>query len=201
MIKINLALRKAATAGGSSAQPAVGSALASVDFSSLPVGSIVISLLLYFGPGLWIDHQKETLLQELETEKSSFASKRTELQASLSKTKQYDDLKKALEADQKLISTKLETILKLTGSRGVDLRSVQMVSHAIPDDIWLSELRFTSAEMTFKGKALDFNLVSDFMKKLGESELLADVQMENTSQDREEKGGSVATFEIKAKLK
>jgi len=203
VIKINLALRKSASSAvtGSEATRGTLTKIPSVDVSGLPVKQVVFALVVYFGADDYFGQAKQSLLNELGTQQQTQEAKRADLQKALSKFKQYEDLKKALDADQKLVSNKLETILKLNSTRGSDVKTLQLISRAIPTEVWLANLTFSKTELVFKGSALDFNLVSDFMKKLSDSDQLADVQLENSTEGRDDRGSSVATFDLKAKRK
>lgn len=169
--------------------------------SGFPAKQLLLSLMavavsLYVVGGL-----KSELLEGLAKQEQTVQSKRAQLQSSLSKLKQYEDIKKAIDADQKLVKTKLDTILKLSAGRGSDLKALKLISASIPEDVWLSTVNFSPAALEIKGGALDFNLIPDFIKKLGESELLAEVQMEDTAESRDPSGTTVANFELKAKRK
>ncbi len=199
MIKINLALKK--SSGVSSGAP---SSLPSVDLSQLntgPVRVLILSVLAIFGTNWAVQREKDALMQGLNQEEQQLGVKKKELQTSLSKTKQYDELKKALEADEKVISTKLETIMKLSEDRDGNVKTLQMVSQSIPAEVWLQGFKYSSSEILFKGGALDFNQVSDFTKKLSESELLAEVQQDSANNGKDDRGAPVVLFELTARRK
>lgn len=205
MIKINLASRKAASAlGPGSSGGGLGSIASSVDVSEVNkqmIRAMLLGAAGYFGANYYLDLQKTELLATVEKDAQSIQAKTTELQASLAKFKQYEELKKVLDTDEKLIKTKLETILKLSSDKSVNVQILQTLSNTLPSEVWLSSYKVTQSELELRGSALDFNLVSDFMKRLSESEVVTDVQLLNTNQAKDEKGIQVATFEVKAKRK
>lgn len=204
MIKINLALRKTGSQAPileDSAGPRIPSLGLGAGASGFPVKPVLLSVMavavsLYVVGGL-----KSELVADLSKQEQSVQARRAQLQASLSKLKQYEDIKKTIDADQKLVKTKLDTILKLSASRGSDFKALKLISMSIPSDVWVSSVSFTPAALEIKGGALDFNLIPDFIKKLSESEFLSDVQMEDTSEGRDPGGTVVANFELKAKRK
>ncbi len=203
MIKINLANRKSAAAGSGSGS-SVGGMSAGLDVSEVNkqvLRAVLLGAAAYMGCNYWLDEQKAELMAGLQAKSQDIEKRTTELQTSLSKFKQYEELKKALDTDEKLIKTKLDTILKLSSDKSVNVQILKTLSSSLPSEVWLSSYKVSQSELELRGNALDFNLVSDFMKRLSESDLITDVQLLNTNQSKDEKGVSVATFEVKAKRK
>lgn len=200
MIKINLASRKSAAASSSS----MGSISPSLDVSDINkqvLRALILGAAAYLGSNYWIDMQKGELLAGVEQKSQDIGKRTAEIQASLGRFKQYEEIKKALDTDEKLIKTKLDTILKLSADKAVNVQILKTLSTALPSEVWLSSYKVSQSELEFHGSALDFNLVSDFMKRLSDSDVITDVQLLNTNQSKDEKGVSVATFEVKAKRK
>ena len=200
MIKINLASRKTSAA----ISPSSGGPALSLDVSDINkqmLRSVILGAAAYLGSNYWFDIQKAELLASVDQKSKAIEKRTTEIQASLGKFKQYEELKKALDTDEKLIKTKLDTILKLSSDKAINVQILKTLSSSLPSEVWLSSYKVNQSELEFHGSALDFNLVSDFMKRLSESDVITDVQLLNTNQSKDEKGVSVATFEVKAKRK
>jgi Tfp pilus assembly protein PilN len=198
MIKINLALRKSSGASSNT------SALSNIDTSAIlspSVRWIVISAVIYFGVGWYFDNQKNVLLQRVSQELDTLSQKSTDLKASLGKMKQYDEAKKALESDEKIIKTKLETISLLSKDRDAGIQYLRAISRAIPKEVWLTSVQFTPSEVAFRGQAIEFNLVSDFTSQLSQTQLFLDVQQESAANTPDEGGKSVVAFELKGRRK
>jgi Tfp pilus assembly protein PilN len=199
MIKINLALKKAS--GVSAAAPATESGIDLSQINSGPIRVVVLSVIAIMGTDWAVQREKDVLLQALKQDEQKLASKKQELQASLSKTKQYEEIKRALEADEKVISTKLDTILKLSQDRDGQVRLLQLLSQSIPEEAWVENIKYSPKEIVLKGGALDFNQVSDFTRKLSDSDVLSDVQQENANNGKDSKGQPVVLFELSARRK
>lgn len=204
MIKINLALRKTGSQAAAMEDvggPRLPSMGLSADFSGFPVKQLLLSVMAVAVSTYVVGGLKSELLAELGKQEQAAQAKRTQLQGSLTKLKQYEDIKKAIDADQKLVKTKLETILKLSADRGSDFKALKLISTSIPPEVWVSSVSFSPASVSISGGALDFNQIPDFIKKLSDSDFLADVQMEDTAESRDPSGTMVASFELKAKRK
>lgn len=198
MIKINLALKK------SSGSTSNTSAISKLDTSALLSPSalwIGFSVALYFGVGWYFDNQRNMLLQKVVQELESLTQKSSELRTSLGKMKQYDEVKKALESDEKIIKTKLDTISLLSKDRDSGVQHLRAISRSIPKDVWLTGVQFAPSEVAFRGQAIEFNLVSDFTSQLSQTQLFLDVQQESATNQTEEGGKSVVAFELKGRRK
>lgn len=200
MIKINLALKKSSGTGSGTGT----SAISRIDTSALmspAVRSLALSAAVYVGSGYYFDSQRAELLQKAAEEVAGLTQKSTELKESLGKMKQYEEVKKALESDEKIIKTKLETISLLSKDRDSGAQYLRAISKSIPKDVWLVGLEFDSTEIDFKGQASEFSLVSDFTSQLSQTGLFADVQQESAANTNDEGGKSVVGFELKGRRK
>jgi len=198
MIKINLALKKSTVSSSNT------SAISKIDTSALlspAVRGIAISAAVYFGVGWYFDNQKNVLLQRVSQEIETLAQESKELKASLGKMKQYEEVKKALESDGKVIKTKLDTISLLSKERDAGIQYLRAISRAIPKEVWLTAVQFAPAEVIFRGQATEFNLVSDFTSQLSQTQLFLDVQQESAASTADEGGKSVVAFELKGRRK
>ena len=202
MIKINLASRKSAAA--SAPASSLGGLSPRIELSEingqlLRAGGVFVAAYLF--TNWWFDSQKVELLKTISTKAEEIDTKTAAIRTSLTKFKQYEEIKRALDTDEKLIKTKLDTIEKLSGDKAFQVEILKLISRTLPAELWLSSYKISQAEIEFQGSALDFSSVSDFMKRLSESEQVTDVQLLNTNQSKDEMGVAVATFEMKAKRK
>ena len=56
------------------------------------------------------------------------------------------------------------------------------LSELIPDEVWLSGFNAAPQLIVINGRSKDFNYVSDFMKKLGESSYFTGLSLDSTKQ-------------------
>jgi Tfp pilus assembly protein PilN len=211
MIKINLALRKTATpivsentkvgvtgllgmvkgATGGGVSPSVSIR----DLASL-IGSVLVGCAVYYQVG----EMKLSDLAVLQAEIEGLRNEQTKLKAETEKVATYEQLRKQVEADEKLIRSKLDTIKRLMENRNVPARLLMSLAQNIPADVWLKELRVLDKSVQFQGSALGFNQVSDFMKILGESPFLKAAELRGTEEGRFE-GFEVKNFDLVAERK
>ncbi len=220
MIKINLARRKTATIAAAEAEQSgltatvggllsgvlrrssgAGASASSTTLSDLPIRSILIALIGIYGADFYFESEKAAALQAVEAAIQKERSEQSALQSRLATSKGLEELKRGLEADERLVRTKLEVILKLMQDKQGGVTALRHVSSAIPEEVWLSSLAITSADFNVSGQALDYNQVSDFMNRLNQTDFLADLNLDGSSQSKDEKGLSVATFRLTAKRK
>jgi len=209
MIKINLAARKTASlmdgpggGGGKSRLTNIGG-MTKFDLSQLKdlpnLRQLVILLLVgYFG-NYFLEDLKSEELKKADNATIKLKGEQGKLKTELEQTKKYEGIKKALEGDEIVIRTKLDTIQKLLQDRTTPPKLLVAVSSAIPKEVWLSSIKVEDAAISLQGDSLDFNQVSDFMKNLNESAFFKDVALKNTQQGKDESGLETAKFELSMK--
>jgi len=203
MIKINLAKRKmaAAVSGELSSGRGMTANLKLSEISEWPIRSILIALAGIYGSEFYFNGEKATALSRMEEEVTALNGVQNKLRSELAKNTSYEDIKKSLEADERLVKVKLDTILKLMQDRQGGVQALKRISSSIPTEVWLSALQFSATDLQVSGQALDYAQVSDFMKRLGEGDFVSDLNLENSTQGKDEKGLSVASFRLSAKRK
>jgi Tfp pilus assembly protein PilN len=207
MIKINLALRKSAqlldSGPGTSltrmAQGGLGK-LSPTDLLQTP-GFLALGMMV---AGIFLSQSLVTSYMADEVAKLDADLTRIQEQAAtmtkkLAETKKFQDQKKELEANKAEVDRKLESIRKLSLERDIPVRILTQLSSSIPREVWLSELKVDRQDILFKGDAVDFSQVSEFMKNLATIELFDGVRLQNTQQGRDEFGLDIAKFEIGVK--
>jgi hypothetical protein len=204
MIKINLASRKQSSINA--AEVSVGGgpkpSKLNIDLSAvkdLPLRKAIMPIVVGAVASYMLDGYKADELAKADIALAKIAEERGRLQAEVAKTRGYEELKKAIERDESIIRTKIDTIRLLIADRATPPKLLLSLAQAVPSELWLSEFEIEKGEVTFKGGALGFNQISDFMKSLGENIYFADVELKNSEQVKETSGQEVATFELRAK--
>lgn len=214
MIKINLAAKKQAAAvaeakgkgGGGGGFTLAGLKGGKVDLDQLkelPIKKIATVLGASFVLNMAMGMVQEDELGKAADEAKKVAEEKTKLEAELVKAKGYEQLKKAIEEDEFVIKTKIETIEKLVADRSTPPKMLVALSNAMPTDVWLVGFVHKDRELTVRGKSLGYNQISDLMKSLNETTYFADVSLKGSQQESEggAGGATLAAFEITAKRK
>jgi len=72
------------------------------------------------------------------------------------------------------------------------------VSEVIPPEVWLVTFDVEGKKVTFRGGAVGFNQISDFMRSLSGSAYFTNLNLVQTQQEKLPTGLEVTTFELKA---
>lgn len=200
MIKVNLATRKqAGTGGGVKGGAAAGATKTSLSsLKELPIRKVAVPLMVGVFASFLLDNYKDEEMSKLEVILTKATTDGAKYQADALKFKVYEPVKKSLDEDELTIRTKLEVIRKITTDRISPAKFLVSIANAIPTEVWLSEFKVEKSDVIFKGAAMGFGQISDFMKNLNENAFFLGVELKNSQQDRE---GSVeiASFELKGK--
>lgn len=212
MIKINLYHRKAAVGvvvDSSGATPATGlkglidklkgGAEGIGDEKKAIIILGVVYAAIYFGVYWYVGSLQEEMIAAVEAEISTLNSKTTLLTSELNKTNGYEQIKKSLEADEKTIRTKIETIQELIRDRSTPPKILTTLSEATPKDVWLREFSLQSRHFKIAGNSISMEVVSDFMKSLEETIYFKTVVLKSSKQEATVKGArALAVFELEA---
>jgi hypothetical protein len=219
MIKINLHQRKAAVgvAAGGTSQTEVGSlkGFASIiqrlragqgraafgEAGDDARGAMILGVVYFvFALGGWwyASSEKDRLLAEVAAESSALDSKMALLDSELSKTQGYEQTKKSLEADEKKIRTKIETIQELIRDRGTPPKILMTLSDSIPKDVWLKDFVLKDRNFKISGLSNGMDVVSDFIRNLSETIYFTDVQLKGSKSEAQKSGRELTTFELEA---
>jgi Tfp pilus assembly protein PilN len=204
MIKINLALRKqsAGVVGGGNTQ--LSRSFFKIDakldgIQDLPIKKVVALLLLYLVGNYLVDNFTKKQTDEVSATIAKLTEEQTVLKKGLGKFSNYDQIRKALEADESMIQTKIKTVKALIAERQTPPKLMITLSTTTPNDVWLDDLKITEEEIKIKGHSLSFNQISDFMKNLDDSVYFDEVKLQNAQTDRDVSGVEVSSFELTAK--
>jgi Tfp pilus assembly protein PilN len=206
MIRINLATRKQ---GSSVVQEAKSINLNAQGFrdlsgrldglKELPIKKYALMVAVGVMATYLLDTYREDELKKVADENTRLTAEQTKLQADLAKTKGYEDIKKGLDEDEKILRTKIDTIQQLLKDRQTPPKLLGALPGAMPKDLWLTNFKLEADLATFKGSSTDFNQISDFMKGLGESAFFTDVKLKLTQQGIDEGTNTpVVNFELTA---
>ncbi len=217
MIKINLAQRAQAAYSGTKAEGGTASLLSRFKLgggggggSSSAAGSLgnvlafrklILGGVILFLASTFVDEYQDMELKTVDDQIASHQEQGKQLQAFVNKTKAFDQLKKSMEQDSMVMSTKIQTIQKLIEDRAVPPRMMLSFITATPPGVWLQELKVGKSEISFRGSGAEFNQVSDFMRSLGEVAYISNVTLKNTQQVKDASGNTVASFELSANRK
>ncbi len=207
MIKINLALRKKAAAvesgkakEGSTVQLKLDPDLVKELLKDTQFRKLILVIVIAVMANYWLSGYQTDQLDKMDASIAAVKAEGDKISKDLAKTKGYDEIKKQIDTDEELIKTKLATIQKLSSDREVPPKLMLSLSTGIPKDVWLSGLEYGSKGIHFRGAALGFDQITDFMKNLGDNAFLTDLKL-LSSQKTTEEGTEVTSFELEAKRK
>ncbi len=214
MIKVNLHQRKAAVGvalglpkgGGSAAaglkglfEKLLGHSSEMEDGAKRALIILVAVYAVILGAAYWYDGSKKAeLLAKLDAESGVVESKLNLLASELNKTNGYEQIKKSLEADEKTIRTKINTIQELIRERSTPPKILTTLSETIPKDVWLREFTLKDRHFKIGGSSTSMDVVSDFMKGLEETIYFRGVVLKSSKQETPKGGHMTATFELEA---
>ena len=101
---------------------------------------------------------------------------------------------------KKELEKKIEVIENLDRARRGPVRILAELSDRIPDRVWLTSLETNGSQLKMQGESIDNELVAIFVRNLGESKYLADVDLEGTKLASEKHGLNLVHFDLKATL-
>jgi Tfp pilus assembly protein PilN len=100
--------------------------------------------------------------------------------------KQIENLKKVLkqvdefQAKKKALEKKVEVISSLKRQQRVPVHLLDQISRQIPDYLWLEAMEEKEAGVSLKGRATNYNAVSNFYNNLKDSPFFSEVTLGNT---------------------
>ena len=123
------------------------------------------------------------------------------LKEELGKSRAIEEKKRALDADEKLIDTKIQVINELNSDRGSSLRLILDLMNSLPKEIWLTEFKLEKNSVSIKGNSMGSNPISDLMRSMALMDKLIDLAPKPSEVKKDEAGMDVDTFELVAKLR
>jgi Tfp pilus assembly protein PilN len=204
VIKINLAKRRMMMMAAESGKPAdqvagVLSRLNLEQFKELPIQKFAVPAAIALAASLALDSYKEDQMKKIMGQINKAKEDTKNLQSKVAGYKTYDTLKKALDEDELLIKTKLDTIHTLIANRSDPPKLLRGIAASIPRDAWLTDLKVQDADVSIKGESYGFGQISDFMKILTDHPLVGKVELKASKQVKDKDYGEIAGFELSLK--
>lgn len=198
MIKINLATRKQSPVAA--ARPAAGKLSGNLDgLKELPLRKMILLGAVVFLGNMTVEELKDSEVEAVQAVLVQAQSEQAKLRMEAAKVAEYEKMQAQIEADERALRTKIQTIQKLTSERRKTIQMLMAVSNAAPDDLWIREISLKDINLSIKGSAVGMNLVSDFMKKLGENRYFTDLNLRSTEQAAPGPQSETADFELAGK--
>jgi len=171
MININL-IRETTSAGSSRKMPEFSLGAKQADI--ILVVSISI-LLLVTGARWYILSSK---LDDLKTTERQKKKERDDLQ-------QYIEKVDELEAKREALRQKIEIINSLKKNQRGPVRVMDEVSRALPDLVWLTNMKLAGNDLTLNGMAMDENAVANYIANISASPFFAEPVLRDLSRSDE----------------
>ncbi|MBI2606567.1 MAG: PilN domain-containing protein [Deltaproteobacteria bacterium] len=104
-------------------------------------------------------------------------------QQKLAQLQGFEAMKAQLESDERAIRTKLEVLAKVADGRTDPSRIMLQISQAMPDQLWLTDLRVAANEVSFAGQTPSYAQVSDFLKSISSSSFFSDIALKGIEEN------------------
>lgn len=161
-----------------------------------PVIRLIAAAVICFVADGFVADYKASEMEKLDKVYSKYAAEAKKAKDEVDQIKNYEPLRRQLEDNEKILMAKLDVVQSLMNGRAQSLRTLFALSESTPNDVWINSIRKNKTDIVLQGGALEFNYVSDFMKKLSENTYFGNVQ---PLYQRNEKGGGgvqYVTFEL-----
>jgi Tfp pilus assembly protein PilN len=215
MIKINLAKRKQSS---SLLPKGTSLTMAKVDFKKLNsvkidaaslkgvfgallAGPRVVMLVLGVVGWFAVTAYEAEQIRAVEAQIAEAENDKVALQAKVSKQKDLETIKKTLESDEQIIKTKINAVKLLLADRGGATRLLFALTSSMPKEVWISDFSIKDGKIFIKGNSFKFEVISDFMKSLGEHDIFKDLNLKNTRVVKDDSGAEFPEFELELKRK
>jgi type IV pilus assembly protein PilN len=103
-----------------------------------------------------------------------------------------------LERQKQLHNNKINLIQGLQSKQGAAVIILNELSQNLPQWVWLTEAKYNNSQIDLTGKALENNLIADFISNLENSDYIERVELVSSSQKR---GSGETHFEFKMKAR
>jgi type IV pilus assembly protein PilN len=104
-----------------------------------------------------------------------------------------------VKGQQALIVRKIDLINQLKSKQGIAVGIMDEISKHIPYWIWLTEVTCSRQTIQIRGRAIDNNLISDYIFKLETSPYFTNVELKSSTR-RQAKGNEYYDFSLSATL-
>lgn len=103
-----------------------------------------------------------------------------------------------VQEQQDLIMRKIDLINQLKSQQGVAVSILDELSKNIPYWVWLTEVSFSKQQVQIRGRAIDLNLISDYIYNLETSPHFQNVDLASSNR-RQVRGNEFLDFAITAR--
>ena len=113
---------------------------------------------------------------------------------------------KELEENKKkkeILTQKTQVIEQLIAKQIIPVKLMDLIVKSIPDKVWLTKLKFNGSQILLEGKALNNNLIANFIANLESTDFFRDVQLissKKLSKNRSNIKVDVYTFKLAARV-
>jgi Tfp pilus assembly protein PilN len=142
------------------------------------------------------ENYKDEELQKINGALQKMTTQGTESKKQVAKMAELETVQKNLDSQAQAIQAKIDAIRKVVSGRTSSPKLLSSLASAVPQDVWLSDIRMENGTLSLKGGAIGMNKVSDFMKNLKGNPYLSGVELKSTQQEHE-RGIEVAAFELR----
>lgn len=164
-----------------------------------PIIRLVVGVALCFLADSYVEDLKQQEIDKLNVVLNRYQKEQREAKAEVDKIKNFEPIKKQLEEYENILTKKLDVVQELMASRANSIKVLFALSSSLPTDVWVKGLRKNKDELIITGGALEFNYVSDFMKKLSENVFFGNVQPRYQKNEITGNGVQFVSFELQVR--
>ncbi len=161
--------------------------------SKLNIPAVVSALVLIFAViGILYFLQSnnlDTSRKTLEEKKATLAEKENVLKT-LAK----------LEQTRKMLDRKVKIIQNLNAKKQTTVKMMDQLSRALPEMVWLTNLKFNNGLLSLTGSALSNNMIADFINNLKSTNYFFNIQFKDSNR-KKVSGVDVFKFRLKCSFK
>lgn len=171
MIKVNLLSpeKKDITPGAASTETFADKAGESKISIPAIIGASVLTFFIVGGMYFLQSNKLSDVRKQLEERKARL----TELEEILQTLK-------VLENTKKVLKNKVDIIQNLNSKKQVTVKMMDQLSRALPEMVWLTNMKFNNNTLSLSGSALSNNLVADFINNLKSTNYFGNIQFKDS---------------------
>jgi len=124
----------------------------------------------------------------------------SQLESNIAEFKPQQDQVAKFRSQKSDLEEKLGVIRKLDLARKGPVRVFDELAARTPDRLWLTQITARNGRLFLEGNSLDNDVIADFLRSLGASEYLGNVDLIRTDGDTAVEGVRLVEFEISTDL-
>lgn len=160
MIKVNLSTLK---------KPIDLANVGGMDLSKLNVKMVVIAIVLFYVPDLFIVDGLRESKEARERELDELNQRKLKLEKEVSELKNFDKQIEQLKRREDELAAKLEVVKSIINTKKNPWNILVYVAKNIPPEIWLTEIKYEGNKLSFKGLSTDYLNQGVFLENLKKS--------------------------------